>query len=207
MTRRETGVRLLSFISVLGLALVLEWSAPDLAWGIWASSLSYGLVYGLLIIFCNPEEADAEGSFGRKVGISTFLVFVFSLFHLYQGMVLEMIFPLTNEGGQREPLALFPLRAFGAYWPVVAGAFLSRTFELQAATQPSDDPHRLLAPFRQIAVMQVLVFVFLFLAAAGVIRFAVYAILVFFYLPDDLLRAAVRRTFHKIKERMNDPSG
>mgnify|MGYP000455829990 CR=1 FL=1 len=49
--------------------------------------------------------------------------------------------------------------------------------------------------------------VFLFLAAAGVIRFAVYAILAFFYLPDDMLVAAVRRAFHKIEERMNESRG
>ena len=55
--------------------------------------------------------------------------------------------------------------------------------------------------------MQVLVFVFLMLAAAGMIGFAVYAILAFFYLPDDLLRASARRVFHQIEDRMNDPNG
>ena len=207
MERRELELRLLRFLLVVALAFALEWSARDLIWGIWASSLTYGIAYGLLIVFCNPGEADAEGGPGRKMGIATFLVFILSLFHLFQGIVLEMLFPLTDEWGQRQPLALFPLRAFVAYWPVAAGAFLSRIFELRAATLPSDDPHRLLGPFRQIAMMQVLVFVFLFLAAGGVIRFAVYGILVFFYLPDDMLRAAGARAFHKIEERMNDPGG
>ena len=136
MTRREIGLRLLNFLLVLALAYVLEWSARDLAWGIWASSLSYGTVYGLLIVFCNPEEADAEGGPGRTVGIAAFLVLVIGLFHLFQGIVIETLFPLTNEGGQREPLLLFPLRAFSAYWPIVAGAFLSRIFELRASRKP-----------------------------------------------------------------------
>ena len=48
-------------------------------------------------------------------------------------------------------------------------------------------------------------FVFLFLAAAGLIRFAVYPVLVFYFFPFPIIGETLKYWFGKLEDRMNTP--
>lgn len=194
---------LLAFAVTVAMAWLMRWEAGDLMWGAWASSVTYGYVYALVLVWHNPEEADAgDGSdLGRFLGIMAFFTFIFGLFHYGQGIFLSMVFPITSMEGW--DLLLYPLTALAGYWGVIAATFFSRWDELGEATRPSEDPHRLLLPFKNIVRMQILVFVFLFLAAAGLIRFAVYPVLVFYFFPFPIFAEKLRSWYEKLEDRMN----
>jgi hypothetical protein len=197
---------LLAFAATVMVAWMMRWEAGDLMWGAWVSSLTFGYVYGVVLIVASPEDADASPGLaqpGRLLGILAFFTFIFGLFHYWQGMVLNMVFRITPLEGWE--LLLYPLTALAWYWPVIATTFLSRFHELIAATQPSEDPHRLLLPFRNIVRMQLLVFVFLMLEAVGLIRFAVYPVLVFYFFPFPIVGEKVKYWFGRLEDRMNTP--
>ena len=196
---------IVAFAATVVIAWLMRWEAGDLMWGIWASSATYGFVYGVVLMKFNPEEADAgDGSeVGRMIGIMAFFVFIFGSAHYAEGIFLSIVFPITPMEGW--DLLLYPFTALTWYWGVIATTFYSRWPELKAATRPSDDPQRLLVPFKSIARMQIMVFVLMFLAAAGLMRFAVYPVLVFYFFPFPIIGEKVRYWFDKLDERMNRP--
>jgi hypothetical protein len=196
---------LLAFAVTVALALLMRWEAGDLMWGIWASSATYGFVYGVVLMKFNPEEADAgDGSErGRFFGVLAFFVFAFGLPHYAQGFFLSMLFPITETEGWDS--LLFPFTALAWYWGVVATTFYSRWPELMEATHPSEELHRLLKPFKNIAPMQVLIFLLMFLTAARLIRFAVYPVLIFYFFPFPVFREKLKYWWDKLDERMNTP--
>ena len=175
----------------------MRWEAGDLMWGIWASSITYGWVYGFMLIVKNPEEVDAgDGTQkGRLVGVLAFFMGFVGVFHYGQGIFLNTVFPIAPLKGW--DLFLYPLTAFSRYWGIIAATFYSRWPELLKAGRPSDDAHRILKPVRNIAKMQVLIFVFLFLSAAGLIRYAVYPVLIFYFFPFHIFREKLKHWFEK----------
>ncbi|MFC1639542.1 DUF6498-containing protein [Gemmatimonadota bacterium] len=177
-----------AFAATVVIAWLMRWEAGDLMWGIWASSATYGYVFGVVLIVKNPEEVDAgDGSEPlRLLGVLAFFTGMFGLFHYGQGIFLDMVFPITPLEGWA--LFLYPLTALSWYWGVIATTFYSRWPELVEATKPSDDVQRILQPAKNIVRMQVLIFVFMFLSAAGLIRFAVYPVLVFYFFPFPIFR-------------------
>jgi hypothetical protein len=186
-TPQRTRAGLAFAVTVL-IAWLMRWEAGDLMWGIWASSATYGWVYGLVLIVNNPEEVDAgDGSEkGRLVGVLAFFTGMFGIFHYGQGIFLNMVFPITPLEGWA--LFLYPFTALAWYWGVVITTFYSRWPELMSARKPSDEFHRILEPAKNVARMQVLIFVFLFMSAAGLIRFAVYPVLLFYFFPSPVFR-------------------
>ncbi len=175
-------------------------------WGAWASSLSFGFVYALVLILAHPEEVDAPAGLaqpGRILGMIAFFTFTFGLFHLWQGVVLNLVFPISTRDGLG--ILLSPASAFPAYWLVIAATFFSRLHEIKDATQPSDDTQRLLRPFVNVVRMQVLVFMFLFMEAAGLIRFAVYPVLVFYFFPFPIVGQKLKYWFGRLEDYMNTP--
>ena len=205
-TSRETGRAILAFIATVAVAWLMRWEAGDLMWGAWASSLSFGYVYALVLILARPEEVDAPAGLaqpGRILAMIAFFTFTFGLFHLWQGVVLNLVFPISEREGLG--ILLSPASAFPSYWHVIAATFFSRLHEIKDATQPSEDTQRLLWPYVNVVRMQVLVFVFLFMEAAGLIRFAVYPVLVFYFFPFPIVVEKLKYWFGKLDDRMNTP--
>jgi len=194
---------LLAFVITVVMAWLMRWEAGDLMWGIWASTTTYGLAYGIVLIVKNPEEVDAgDGTEkGRLFAVLAFFTGFFGVFHYGQGIFLDIVFPITPLEGWE--LFLYPVTALSWYWGVIITTFYSRWPELVAATKPSSAVHRILEPMKNVARMQVLVFVFMFLAAAGLIRFAVYPVLIFYFFPFPVFREKLKYWFEKWDDYMN----
>jgi len=194
---------LLAFAVTVVIAWLMRWEAGDLMWAIWASTTTYGLVYGLVLIVNNPEEADAgDGSEkGRLFGILAVFTIMFGVFHYSQGLFLDILFPITPLEGWA--LFRYPVTAFTWYWGVIVTTFYSRWPDLMRAARPSDEPHRLLEPAKNVARMHVLIFVFLFMSAAGLIRFAVYPVLAFYFFPFPVFREKLKYWFGKWEDYMS----
>ena len=194
---------LVAFAATVVIAWLMRWEAGDLMWGIWASSATYGWVYGLVLIVNNPEEVDAgDGSEkGRLLGILAFFTIMFGTFHYGQGIFLGMVFPITPLEGWA--LFLYPITSISWYWGVIATTFYSRWPELKAAAKPSNETERILKPAKNIVQMQIMVFLFMFMAAAGLLRFAVYPVLVFYFLPSPILLEKLKWLLGKFEDYMS----
>ena len=97
----EKARALKAFAVLVVIAVLMRWEAGDLMWGIWASSITYGLVYGIVLIKFNPEDVDAgDGSDRRRlVVVLGFFIFMIAAFHYALGIFLSMVFPITSLDG------------------------------------------------------------------------------------------------------------
>jgi hypothetical protein len=194
---------MVAFAATVVIAWLMRWEAGDLMWGVWASSATYGYVYGVVLVKNNPEELDAgDGSErGRLCAMLAVFSIMFGIFHYAQGIFLDMVFPITSLEGLA--LFLYPIPAITWYWGVIVTTFYSRWPELLEATKPSVEFHRILKPAKNIARMQVLIFVFMFMSAAGLIRFAVYPALIFYFYPFPIFGEKIRCLLGRWEDYMN----
>jgi hypothetical protein len=202
-TLRERNRALQAFALTVAIAMVMRWDAGDLMWGIWAASTAFGYVYGLVIIVKNPEEVDAgDGTDkGRLFVILAFFTIMFGIFHYGLGMFLDMLFPITSLEGW----AIFfaPVKAFGWYWGVIATTFYSRWPLLKTATKPSDRKDRIFDLFINVGQMMALIFLLMFLTSFGLMRLAVYPILVLYFLPPAILHEKLKWLLDKWDDYLN----
>jgi hypothetical protein len=154
---------LLLFAVTLAAAVSLEWSAHDLVWGLWASSLLTGALFMLAAVvrmFRLPDIGVAfpdatptpltQVPWVRIPVVAFFAVFTtafftahYSLFHFVHGIFLNGFFPITRDEvfgtTPEQTLAWFGglvATAFAAYWPVAVAAALTRRRQLIKAATP-----------------------------------------------------------------------
>ena len=194
---------LAAFAVTVVIALVMRWEAGDLMWGIWASTTTYGWVYGVVLIRRNPEQVDAgDGSDrGRLYLILTFFTIMFGIFHYGQGMFVNMLFPISSLEGWA--IFAYPISAFSWYWGVIATTFYSRWPELMGALRPSETPQRIFSLFEKVAWMQALIFLLMFLTSFGLIRFAAYPVLFFYFFPTPIIREKLKYLLYKWEDYMS----
>ena len=192
-----------AFAVTVLISLVMRWQAGDLMWGIWASTTAFGYVYGLVLIVKNPEEMDAgDGTDrGRLFVILTFFTIMFGTFHYVQGLFLDMLYPITSLDGWA--IFLAPPKALFWYWGVIATTFYSRWPQLMAATKPSDRKDRIFDLFKNVGQMQALIFLLMFMTSFGLVRFAVYPILIVYFLPSPILYEKLKWLLDKWDDYMN----
>lgn len=198
----------LSLFLALVAAWVLQWEAGELMWGAWASSALFGWVYGLLLFVARPQEVDAPEGFrkpGRLLALFAFFSFHFLAFHYGQGVFLNALFPLTPEDGGTVEFLLYPAAVLPVGWPMVAATFLAGLGELREATEPSPDTERMLRPYAHVVRIQVLLFIFLFLEGIGLIRYAVYPFLIFYFFPLPKMKETLKAWFDRLDAYMNTP--
>jgi hypothetical protein len=196
----------LSLILTLLAAWVLRWDAGDLMWGAWASSLTFGWAYGVVLMTANPKEVDGGGgreNLGRLLLMVGFFSVHFLLFHYYQGLILTMFFPVSPDTGSLQDTLLYPLPVLRLYWLVVAATFFARFEELREATKPSADTLRMLRPYGNVVRIQLLVFLFLVLGSMNLIRFAVYPALILYFFPIPRLTQTLKSGFDRLSSFMN----
>jgi hypothetical protein len=116
-----------SFAGTVAMAVYFAWKAQDLAWGLWASSLSLGY---LTIIVALALEARRRGAAeGRRAGFIVSLVLFtihFGGFHFGFCVFLDEHLPLEGEKGTQPGIFAAVFKAFAWYWPLIAVTMLHR---------------------------------------------------------------------------------
>jgi len=217
-SRRELVYDLLLFAFTVVLAAWQRWSATDLIWGLWISSLVVG--YSFIVtalasaVVRARREVKAEkprplpGMPGPIASIVTaavgnlFLLGFFSVhflgFHTVHAMFLNEFFPLDRA---RLDSFMGPARVLPAaigltlarYWPFVLAGALSRLSEYRSAFGRNPSPLLLFRPYLNVVRMHVLIFVFAFLHMLGLESLALYPVLVFYFFPLGQIFPAVFR--------------
>lgn len=196
---------LLAFAFTLACAIVLKWEAEDLIWCLWASSLTVGGAYGLILILWQPASSGgpAQTRLSKSAfAIAAFFVVHFGIFHYGHGMFLDALFPLDDDENYVSGMFTYPADVFRSYWLFVVASFISWAPALYSATRPSDDQHRLIRPYLNVVRMHLLIFVFLFGAGIGLLRVAVYPILLFYFFPIGQFLPLLKRLYYRIESRL-----
>lgn len=194
----ELWFDLLGFLCTVAVAVGQQWSAVDVAWGLWLSSLVLGGVFLLL------AHSIVPGQDGRRrlvlsilnIGSAAMLFAFFGAFHIGHAIALNTFFPLADirriDSFFDAGVFLFGV-ALAAYWPVLLSSAVSRIphfvdslYALPAQTAPG-------LFFKGVIRMH------LFIVLLGMIawweaapRLTLYLLLLFFFFPFERVGQALR---------------
>lgn len=128
-----------------------------------------------------------------------FFTIHFGGFHFVHGMFLHGFFPLfTANPMQGSPGDIFSLflatigKTASEYWPFILFGAISRMDSFKRAFASEKGPNMIM-PYGNVVRMHILIFVFAGLNAAGLQSFAIYPVLVFYFLPvGSIVKGLIR---------------
>ena len=221
----------LAFAAGLGAAWIGGWTARDLVWSLWLSSLVVG--YGMIVwTVLRPALAIGQGAWRDRsyvrlafaehgsapaimVGSITVLGSLFFLafftvhfggFHFVHSQFLGMFFPLDGAA----PRGMIGADAYAdvlrRYWTFLPAAFLAERAAFAAKPRSAPDVsvtaeaiaarkarsgqfQGMMAPYRNVVRMHLLIFFFAFASAASLDNVAIYAVVyAVYFFPWRLVR-------------------
>lgn len=195
----------LAFVAGLGLAWYFQWETSDLVWSLWLSSLLVGYAMILWGIFAPVLRLRREGSGGAAVAalvgglfLVVFFTFHFGMFHFVHSAFLNGFFPVTADRTSFPGPALYA-EVLVRYWWFVPLALLAerQAFRLeplppeppptsvkagdiaarkQRAAQLAPGGAGVMAPYKNVVRLHLLIFFFAGAHFAKLDSFLVYAV-------------------------------
>jgi hypothetical protein len=127
-----------------------------------------------------------------------FFTIHFGMFHFIHGLFLNGFFPLVAEtpvgkspGGVFGIVGACAREALARFWPFVAASALSRLPGYTAAWRTTDGS-MMVRPYLNVIRMHAMIFVFALLSVAGLRSYALYPLLVVYFLPVGALLSRAR---------------
>ena len=233
-----------AFVVWLGIAWYSRWTATDLVWSLWLSSLVVGyatIVWTILrpglqiarVMLSAPPEAITmtDMNTGKKtqlppvvgyaavVFFGLFLIGFFTVhfggFHYVHSQFLISFFPLDGDGARSFAGLTTYVEVFRRYWLVLPAALIAERagFLPERSQAPADTSVTaeaiarrklanmskpmtgMMAPYRNVIRMHMLIFFFFFAHLAKLENFAVYAVVyTVYFFPWRLVRRSGTRT-------------
>ena len=222
----------LAFAAGLGAAWLGGWTARDLVWSLWLSSLVVGyamilwtvlrpaLAIGqgiwidrghlrLTLAENGSGTAIAVGSIALVMGLGFLAFFTvhFGGFHYVHSQFLALFFPLDGMNSRGMVGAETYAEVLRRYWTFLPAAFLAEraAFAAKPSTAPdvsvtaeaiaarkarsSHQFQGMMAPYRNVVRMHLLIFFFAFASTASLDSFAIYAVVyAVYFFPWRLVR-------------------
>jgi hypothetical protein len=176
----------LAFVAGLALAWFGDWETRDLVWSLWLSSLVVGYAMIGWMIF------GAVGVSGKTLAGGVFMLAFFTVhfggFHFVHSMFLNGFFPVMD--GVKEPGLSMYAEVFRRYWMfIVVTAIAERAAFRRFSGADSQPTANLMAPYKNVIRLHVLIFFFAFVSFAKIDNFFVYAVVyAVYFFPWRLLR-------------------
>ena len=224
----------LAFAVGLGAALLGGWTARDLVWSLWLSSLVVGYAMILWTVLrpalligqgawrdrAHVRLALAEGGGAPAIMVgsiaivgSLFVVAFFTVhfggFHYVHSQFLGIFFPLDGTAPRGMVGGDTYAEVLRRYWTFLPAAFLAERAAFAAkpprapdvsvtaeaiAARKARSSHQfqgMMAPYRNVVRMHLLIFFFAFASAASLDSFAIYGVVyAVYFFPWRLLRDA-----------------
>ena len=213
-----------AFVSGLALAWSLGWNTTDLVWSLWLSSLVVGYAMIVWGIFSPAVLRLREGSAGAGavtafggLFILAFFTFHFGMFHLVHSVFLNAFFPpdgVQRLGGTFGGLSLYVavVKDYAWFLPI---AFLAERRHFRFERVPPEPPKTsvkaadiaarkarqgfglggVMAPYKNVIRMHLLIFFFVAAHALKWEHFAVYVVVyAAYFFPWRLFSVAARRS-------------
>ncbi len=197
-------ISLFSFVVIFILARVENWTAGNMVWSLWITSLITGYCYLLAGIVSNAlgngilsEDSLVNRLFqgsihsGIKYGLLLFgllfqLVFFtvhFGLFHFVYSIFLSQFFPIMNRSFERFPDFLFFVSiSFKTYWPVILFTLFASLRKFQRILSQNEVNFTKRA-YVNVIKIHLSIFLFAGLSATGINEWMFLLIFIIYFFP------------------------
>ena len=216
---------LFSFLMMLLMAVAQKWTATDLVWSLWISSIVLGysfILSAIVAMFLDGRQEGLAGAVAAKLGEhSTGLAFLarvpgalfmllffsvhFLFFHFVHSIFLNLFFPLVREDvfnsiGPNYFINLMTT-CIRRFWPFIMMSAISQLGSYLRAFQKIDSS-LLSMPYKNVVRMHLSIFVFAFLHMSGVSEVVLYFVLVLYFFPFRGLWNFLKETFKRPEESL-----
>jgi hypothetical protein len=197
-------ISLFSFVVIFILARVENWTAGNMVWSLWITSLITGYGYLIAGIISNSfgnailsEENLVNRLFqgsvhaGIKYGLLIFgLLFQlgfftvhFGLFHFVYSIFLSQFFPIMDRSFERFPDFLFFVStSFEAYWPVILFTLVASIRKFQRILSQNEVNFTKRA-YVNVIKIHLSIFLFAGLSATGINEWMFLLIFIIYFFP------------------------
>lgn len=190
MKRLNLIAPVLGFVFTLFSALFFDWQAKDLIWGLWISSLTVGFTTILTILISNISQGKGIlekvlYSINFLFGLVFFTIH-FGMFHFVHSVFLNAFFPIVDPENFDDFFTLYPgilILLVIRYWPFIVASFAILISSTLSTSENSPAKHNMFAPYANVIRMHILIFVFAGLSILELSNYAIYPVLIFYFVP------------------------
>lgn len=190
---------LLAFVITVVVAYCLKWQSRDVIWGLWICSFTVGYAYivtGIISSVVNASDSARLMQLITGLFLLGFFTVHFGLFHFVHGVFLNVFFPVMPETSGFPNFFAMLTMALTRFWPLVLTTFLSRVSEFPFSGDTFEQKTMLMKPYASVVRMHLLIFVFAGLTIADMTHYAIYPVLVAYFITWG----EIRRRFAKEEE-------
>ncbi|MDO9084567.1 MAG: DUF6498-containing protein [Anaerolineaceae bacterium] len=197
-------ISLIAFIFIFLIAEIQKWTAADMVWSLWITSLTIGYCYLIAGITSNAIRSGLnteEGVLSKLIGDSLssgvkfgfiligalfqFLFFTvhFGLFHFVHSIFLNEFFPLMDRSFEDFSDFWFFIRtSLLAYWPVFIFTLAASLRKLQKVIQQSD-ANFAKTPYLNVVKIHLSIFLFAFLSSTNIPEWVLPFLFIVYFFP------------------------
>ena len=207
-------ISLLSFFVIFLLARVENWTAGNMVWSLWITSLTIGygyLVTGLISeaitkkinldhgmgdrLFPGPDNSGIKNSL-FIIGISVQLIFFtvhFGVFHFIYGIFLNEFFPILGRSFERiSDFLFFITNSLRNYWPVVLFSLFASLRKFQRISTQKEANYQKKA-YTNVIKIHLSIFLFAGFSFSGLEKWVLPLILFLYFFPFSALIEFIKR--------------
>ena len=196
---------LFSFLFTVMLMVFRQWQTEDMVWGFWITSLvtGYAIILSTItgsVFGSKPlQEKIAQAApitnhwllrLGGGLFMLAFFTVHFGMFHFVIGQFLYFFFPaFVRESGTVPGLASFNFLIFQSlqrFWPLVLLSLITQINALQQAWH-TPAQQAIAGPYKNVVRMHLTISALAFFSLAGRGQWLALVVLVFYYLPWELI--------------------
>ncbi|HEX2862745.1 MAG TPA: DUF6498-containing protein [Lacunisphaera sp.] len=191
----------LAFAAGLAVAWHAGWNTTDLVWSLWLASLVVG--YAMIVWMIFSRALGSPLLLGGGLFLLAFFTFHFGFFHFVHSVFLANFFPVGDAGEKRFINAAMYADIARQYWMFVPVALLAERdhFRLPPRGEATGDKTGLkalvgdknggmMAPYRNVIRLHLLIFFFAAVHFTGLDNFFVYAVVyAVYFFPWRLVKA------------------
>lgn len=199
---REWASALAGLALTTAAAVLEDWQAADIVWGMWVSSIVTG--YAMILLAIGAGVVRGQALLGREdvpvtvarplaLGGGLFLVAFFSvhflMFHWGHAVFTQLFFPLPGIAGVDDLPRLDGVVqvTLAAYWPVVLASLFARADGFRAALA-GNPKEAMTLPYRQVVKNHLMIFIVAGMSALGAQAWLLYVLFAWYFFPFTLLR-------------------
>jgi hypothetical protein len=204
-TRWDLLRALAAFGVTVACAVVLDWQAGDIAWGLWVSSIWIGYVTLAAAMWLEEiplrRQAGTDKHLGFVLGFGAAFTVLFGGAHFLHCTFLNQMLPLDpHQGGIPNIFYLFA-RATWRYWAVVAMGLLARYGDLKRLLQRPGSHKALVLPFLTVARLHVMIAFLGLFSEWGIAHQGLFVALAGAFAPWGLILRRIIEHFQDVQAR------
>ena len=195
-----------AFAATVACAVVFDWQAGDIAWGLWISSLCIGYVTVIAALLFEEiplrRTEDKGGNALFFIGFMLVFTLHFGLFHVLHSFALNKLLPLDAGHSDVPNFFLLLGRSLWRYWPLVLLNLFYRMGDLRRLNTAPGSHDAIAKPYVNVVRLHLMIAAVAILNEMGVRWLALVPVLLGCFFPWGMVIRHIIERAGKTRDRL-----